>query len=130
MSAHARPFTAPADFPNNHVVSITQFDRGSVECVRRSLLACFSVRRIFGAHRRICHDDGVPHALATSLSPCRFLCAVADIMRGIVERKGGCDVLKHKVRGNEGTWPFRPGISPDVWRTTLWRWTSVRASRA
>lgn len=58
--AHARPFAAPADFPNNHVVSITQFDRGSVE----------------------------------------FLCATADIMRAIVERKGGCDVLKHKILAN------------------------------
>jgi hypothetical protein len=90
----------------------------------------FSAAHFLARIDRICHDDVAPHAFATSLSPCRFLCAVADIMRGIVERKGGCDVLKHKVRGNEGTWPFRPGTSPDVWRTTLSRWTSVRASRA
>ncbi len=27
-----------------------------------------------------------------------LVCAVASTMRGIVDRKGGCDVLRHRVR--------------------------------
>ena len=100
MSANARPFAAPADFPNNHVVSITQFDRGSVECVRHGRRSRFFSPVQFCARIRTKNtDDG--GRLTPRQPPShtrRFLCAIADIMRSIVERKGGCDVLKHKVR--------------------------------
>ena len=36
-----------------------------------------------------------------------LVCATAGVMRSIVDRKGGCDVLRHRVRGVAGCRPSR-----------------------